>query len=433
MQYETYKATSGEDTSRIHFQITPPIGGCTLKGDSLIMKLPLSVIITKGDGGNWATASTPFNKNNYGLAQFPFARVMEELTVLINGKHELKYAPSVYHHALKSYTKLDDPKIQQEMPMPDIFSTFRGYTGSSGPTVNHPLYAHGSTAGFISRATHYYRYADYLDVNGNQTGTPTPTSRSEFVVMMPIPMKIFRNDIHNIMSIDVTCKLMSYENLVYLFNTDLNLQGALNNAKFDFRFKAGYNPVPSCQALWSIPSDNVYYPVQRYRNKRYEYISVPSKGVISDTNGSQSVRTDVFTFGRARRMYIYTQLNPYATPSTVTASQRTNLTSTFGVLTYLRLMVNAQTFFSGYDEHMLWQWCARKGYYHSFVNARGGVSGINGYSTGAGTVLRIDFPEDIKITDSNTVSADIAYMMTADRACYHNLYLVFEYDEEIEI
>ena len=85
MQYETYQAISGTDTSQILFQINPPVGGCTLKGKSLIMKLPLTIVLKRIDGSNWASAATPFTKHAYGLSQFPFARVMEDMTVLING------------------------------------------------------------------------------------------------------------------------------------------------------------------------------------------------------------------------------------------------------------------------------------------------------------------------------------------------------------
>jgi hypothetical protein len=433
MQYETYQATSGVDTSQIHFQINPPFGGCTLKGKSLIMKLPLTIVLKKIDGNNWAGASTPFAKHAYGLAQFPFARVMEDMTVLVNGNHEFKYAPSVFHHALKTYTKLDDPKIQQEFAMPDLFSRFNGYTGSTTYNSNHPLAAHGTTTGFMSRASHFTESPMYIDDNGAKSSTPTPRVAIEFVVTMPIPMEIFKKDIHNITSINIMCRMMSKENLIYLYNTAGTNNTELAGALFDFQFKTLRFPSPMCTALWEIPSDRVYYPVQRYRNKRYEFITLPDTKMNTFSDVDHSVTSNLFTFGKATKMYVYSQLNPYNIPNNVATYDKTYMSCVFGVIRKFALMLNNQTYFAHYDENMIWEMCERNGFFHSFMNAHGGSFYANGFTTGAGTVVCVDLQKDVKGEDVNTARVSVEYDYALQVPSYNNVYIVLEYDEEIEI
>ena len=426
VQHQEYKAASGLDFNTIHFQVLPLTHGSTLEGKSLSLRFPLLITLGKDGGTNW-TGTFGFIRS--GLSQFPIARVMESLRVLINGKTELTLNPSLCYHALKSYTKLDDPQVQQEYAMPDLFSRFAAYP-TSGSYITNPLNSHGKVFNYTTRAI-TAGPPFFSDASGTpiQNNTPTPYMSCRYMVYMSLPFKIFEHDLHNISSIDIICKMYSNELLPFTFNSEMAYSETLNMS-CSVRF---YN-IPSCVARWSLPGTTAM--VYKLMNKRYEVIQGPSIQASAITWSYYSLSSSLFTFGKARRMFIYVQpdITAYAPINGATDSSRMiRIPATFGFINSMTMMLNNQTYFSDWDEFRLWDMSARNGFFHRFTDSQGDLFGSSA-STGVGSVICLDLKKDVPVdTSYNTAKIDVTFRYSPEWSMMVKLYAVIEYDEEIDM
>ena len=425
IQHQEYKATSGLDFNTIQFQVLPLTHGSTLEGKSLSLRFPLLTTFIHPTFHNWGSSLDPYVKN--GLAQFPIARVMEELTVVINGKHELRINPIHCYQALRTYTKLDDPDVQQEYAMPDIYSRHSFYNGS----VNSPFESRGYVVGYMPRVVSE-GIPYFTDASGKPTvgNTPTSNASNKYMVYMSLPFDIFKNDILNVTSITITCKMASDAVRKYCVSNEGSVSVQNNMTSTISLYDA-----PSCLVRWKIPSQRPL--IYKLQNKRYEVVS--SSNTVLSTNQSisnLSLSSSMMNFGKARKMYVYVQpdLNMVASGGSGTTNdyRKQMSASTFGFMTGMSVMLNGQTYFSDWDAYRLWSMSYKNGFFHPYSIARGD-SFDKGTVTGTGTVVCVDFDRDLPINDMNTIKIDTTFTYASSWYMVLRLYVVFEYDEEIDM
>ena len=377
-----YDNINGQDLNFLSFNLVPPSDNAVL--DPKVQLHATCRFVLKKVTGTWASIAEAFPSHKAGLAQFPIAKIMSQLTVTINGK-SIERQPNIYHHALSLFEPLKSPEYISEFGTPDFTTSIGELEGVAlGPSPRNSVANYGWHGEYGTRRHHRISVNLCTDETGNNTtGSASSYARILVLIRMTLPISLFnctgeKPGIPNIksMTINATCDTSRAAEMLSI-TPDVDVE----------RVFLYPTTVPAIYATWKTPQE---YVISNMPKKSiHPFTAIPSWYDCLPTSVGRDYATvaNVGPISMTRvpsKIYIFAQkdLSTYTTAEKMshgtTGLDVMSITMNYnGVSHHLANM-------AGYD---LWDMSAKNGFIHDYYTSV--------YCTGM--VVCIDLAKDISL------------------------------------